>query len=211
MIDKDTKIYGSFSSNPGNNGCIFFNDMFEKNGVNAIYKSFYSKDILESISAVKILDIKGFAVSMPFKVEILKFVDNISPQAEEIGAANTVLNEDRVLTAFNTDWMGVYEYLRPGGIARLTHGPIDKLTILGNGGFSKAVQYACNKLNISTEIITRKNWDTINDVSNIVFNATPVDITHRNLIDGRPNKVDGKTIAKYQALEQYKLYTNELS
>ena len=210
MIDKDTKIYCSFSSNPGNNGCIFFNDMFEKNGVNAIYKSFYSKDILESISAVKILGIKGFAVSMPFKVEIVKFVDVLSPDVKEIGAANTIIN-DGVLKAYNTDWMGVYEYLRPGGIGRLTHGPIDKLTILGNGGFSKAVQYACNKLNISTEIITRKNWDTISDVSNIVFNATPVDITHRNLIDGRPHTVDGKIIANLQAIEQYKIYTNELS
>jgi len=210
MIDKNTKIYGSFSSNPGNNGCKFFNTMFEKDGVNAIYKSFYSKDILESIMAVKILDIKGFAVSMPFKLEILKFVDNVSPQAKEIGAANTVLNNDGFLTAFNTDWMGVYEYLRPGSPGRLTHGPIDKLTILGNGGFSKAVQYACNKLNISTEIITRKNWDTINDVSNTIFNATPADVKHKNLIDGRPHTVEGKIIANLQAIEQYRIY-NELS
>ena len=211
MIDKNTKIYGSFSSNPGNNGCKFFNTMFEKDGVNAIYKSFYSKDILESIIAVKILDIKGFAVSMPFKVEILKFVDEQSPQVKEIGAANTILNEDRYLIAFNTDWMGVYEYLRPGSPGRLTHGPIDKLTILGNGGFSKAVQYACKKLGIPTKIITRTNWDTIQDVSNTIFNATPVDVKHENLIDGRPHTADGKIIANLQAIEQYKLYTNELS
>ena len=44
MIDKDTKIYGSFSNNPGNNGCKFFNAQFKKEGINAIYKSFYSNN-----------------------------------------------------------------------------------------------------------------------------------------------------------------------
>ena len=203
MINKDTKIYCSFSNNPGNNGCKFFNNMFKKDGVNAIYKSFYSKDILESIIAVKILDIKGFAVSMPFKMEILKFVDEQSPQVKEIGAANTILNEDKHLIAFNTDWMGVYEYLQSFDI--------EDITILGDGGFSKAVQYACKKLGISTKIITRTNWDTIKDVPNTIFNATPVDVKHENLIDGRPHTVDGKIIANLQAIEQYKLYTNELS
>jgi len=203
MIDKDTKIYGSFSSNPGNNGCKFFNNMFEKNGVNAIYKSFYSKSLFESIVAVRILDIKGFAVSMPFKVEILKFVDEQSPQVKEIGAANTVLNEDGHLIAFNTDWMGAYEYLQSFDI--------EDITILGDGGFSKAVQYACKKLGISTKIINRTNWDTIEDVSNTIFNATPVDVKHENLIDGRPHTTEGKIIANLQAIEQYKIYTNELS
>ena len=65
MIDKDTKIYCSFSQNPGNNGCNFFNSEFEKRKINAIYKSFYSDNISESIKAVKHLDIKGFALSMP--------------------------------------------------------------------------------------------------------------------------------------------------
>ena len=45
MINKDTKIYGSFSNNPGNNGCKFFNKKFQENNINAIYKSFYSNNI----------------------------------------------------------------------------------------------------------------------------------------------------------------------
>ena len=70
MINKNTEIYCSFSSNPGNNGCVFFNEAFKKKNINAIYKSFYSNDIYESIKAVKSLGIKGFAVSMPFKINI---------------------------------------------------------------------------------------------------------------------------------------------
>ena len=68
MINKDTKIYGSFSNNPGNNGCKFFNSKFKEDNINAIYKSFYSSNIRDSINAVKILGIKGCAISMPFKV-----------------------------------------------------------------------------------------------------------------------------------------------
>ena len=92
MINKDTKIYGSFSNNPGNNGCSFFNKKFKENNINAIYKSFYSDDIKKSVDAVKTLDIKGFAVSMPFKVEIIKYLDKKDKTVDIIGACNTVIN-----------------------------------------------------------------------------------------------------------------------
>ena len=78
QINKDTKIYGSFSSNPGNNGCVFFNRKFQENNINAIYKSFYSDNLLKSIDAVKSLNFSGFALSMPFKIEILNYADNIA-------------------------------------------------------------------------------------------------------------------------------------
>ena len=109
-INKDTKIYCSFSNNPGNNGCKFFNKLFKKNNINAIYKSFYSDDIKKSIEAVKSLNISGFAVSMPFKTEILNLVDYISDEAFEIGAANTIINHNNKLRAYNTDWIGIYNY-----------------------------------------------------------------------------------------------------
>ena len=53
MINKETEIYCSFSSNPGNNGCIFFNSEFKELNMNAIYKSFYSDDIKKSIKILK--------------------------------------------------------------------------------------------------------------------------------------------------------------
>jgi shikimate dehydrogenase len=200
-INKDTKIYGSFSSNPGNNGCIYFNNLFEINNINAIYKSFYSSNIKDSVHAVKTLNISGFAVSMPFKIEILKYVDKIDTPAEEIGAANTIINDNGYLTAYNTDWMGIHEYFLD---------PPPFLTILGNGGFSKAIQYACKKLNINFSVITRKNWDLVPSLDGVVINATPVDVKIRGkLIDGRPFTEQGKQIAQYQAFEQYKLYINE--
>lgn len=201
MINKDTKIYCSFSSNPGNNGCIFFNDEFERNGIDAIYKSFYSNDIKKSTEAVKSLGIKGFALSMPFKIEALDYVDEVEDSARKIGSINTVVNKDGYLKGYNTDWVGVKKYFE---IRRF-----DSIYIIGNGGFSKAVQYTCDVMDIKFSIITRENWNTIEELNDkILFNATPVDIKTDNfLIDGRPHTDTGKEMALYQAKEQFKIYT----
>jgi shikimate dehydrogenase len=199
-INKDTKIYCSFSNNPGNNGCEFFNTKFRQNSINAIYKSFYSDNIFKSIQAVTTLGISGFAVSAPFKEKVLEYVDKIDPTAYEIGAANTVINNDGQLIAYNTDWIGVDNYL--DGFPKN-----ESLTILSNGGFSKAVQFFCTVNYIDYKIITRKDWDKVYDLYGYVFNATPIDIvTKGELIDARPHTICGKIIANNIAEEQYKLY-----
>ena len=201
LVNKDTKIFCSFSNNPGNNGCVFFNNKFQENNINAIYKSFYSDNIEKSIEAVKTLNISGFAISMPFKVEVLKYVDYIDKAVDEIGAANTIINNNGYLKAYNTDWLGVKKFI-PNSIKFLT--------ILGNGGFSKAVQYSCTQLDIPFTIITRDKWYTIPSLTGYIFNATPIEVTTSgDLIDGRPFTEQGKSIANLQAEEQFKLYINE--
>jgi len=199
-INKDTKLYGSFSTNPGNNGCIFFNEAFKKNDINAIYKSFYSNNIEQLISSVKYLKFEGFALSMPHKIEVIPYLDEIDEAAKEIGAVNTVVNKNGKLIGYNTDWIGVKEFF----VDHYTN----KLTILGNGGFSKSVQYYCKQKNIPFEIITRNEWDRVKDLKGFVFNATPVDVEVKGfLIDGRPFTKQGRIMANLQAREQFKIYT----
>lgn len=200
-INKDTKLYGSFSSNPGNNGCVFFNSRFQADGINAIYKSFYSDDIKKSVVAAKTLNFSGFAISMPFKENILNLVDVLDPAAKEIGAANTVVNDNGILQAFNTDWMGVYNFFIN---ANLKH-----VNIIGTGGFAKAIVYAFDKLNMTFSIVTRSEISSIDKVSDQYFiNATPIEIkSEKNIIlDGRPFNGVGWIIANFQAEEQYKIY-----
>lgn len=201
IINKDTKLYGSFSSNPGNNGCIFFNSRFEADGINAIYKSFYSDNIKKSVVAAKTLNFSGFAISMPFKEEILNLVDVIDPAAKEIGAANTIINNNGFLQAFNTDWIGVYTLFKD---ANLKH-----VNIIGTGGFAKAIVYAFNKLDMTFSIITRSEILSIDEVSNQYFiNATPIEIKSdkNTILDGRPFTGAGRVIAEFQAEEQYTIY-----
>ncbi len=200
MINKDTLIFASFSSSPGNNGCIFFNNKFEKYNLNAIYKSFYSENIKQSLDSAKILKFSGFAVSMPFKFEITKYVDYLDDPVVKIGAANTVIIKNGKTYAYNTDWLAVQEYLSINNIK--------KITILGDGGFSKAVQYACTQSDIVYDLITRSNWEDIKNQTGVLFNATPVEVEANNLIDGRPHTETGKEIALLQAEEQFTLYTS---
>ena len=201
LIDKDTKIFCSFSINPGNNGCVFFNEKFKQNNINAIYKSFFSDNIKKSIEAVKTLGISGFAVSMPFKIEILNYVDQVDEIAQTIGSCNTVINKGGKLIAYNTDWIGIKNYLLQTKIP-------SSVLLAGNGGFSRAAQFTFDKMKIPFDIITRKNWSDLQNSDRTIFNATPIKIDNKNkLIDARPTEYEGKIIARLQAEEQFKLYT----
>lgn len=202
MINKETKIYGSFSDNPGNNGCIFFNSKFQEYNIDAIYKSFYSTDIDLTIKSVKHLKFSGFALSMPLKISVMDYLDEYDESVIRIGACNTVVNVDGILHGYNTDWVGVYNYFNGKGL--------DHVNIIGFGGFGKAISYAFSKLGISFSIVTRENLGDIDDVSNQYFiNATPANIkSEKNkIIDARPFTEEGKIIANLQAKEQFRLYT----
>jgi len=206
-ITKDTVMYGSFSAKPGNKGCELFNRLFKEHEINAIYKSFGVSDISDAIAAAKTLKFGGFAVSMPFKVEAMKYADSIDITAEKIGAVNTfVRDSDGMYKAYNTDWVAAYHALRRTDSKHLF--------ILGNGGYATAVAWAATKLNIGVTFITRENWDDIYQLSDsVVYNCTPVENLQYSLkssnifIDGITKSETGKRLSQVQALEQFQLYT----
>ena len=204
FINKDTEIFGSFSSKAGNNGCITFNDCFRYYGMNSIYKSFSVDNIELAVLSARTLNFKGFAVSMPFKRDVIKFIDEVDVDANNIGSVNTVINENGYLVGYNTDYLAVMEIIEEK--------EIDNITILGNGGFAKSVVYACVKLGVKYTQITRKDWGIIPLIKNTtVINCTPVDnIKFDNtvyFIDGIPTTDTGKYISKKQARYQFELYT----
>lgn len=105
----------------------------------------------------------GFNVTIPYKQSILKFVDNLSPEAEEIGAVNCLTmhpqDDGRItIKGYNTDAFGFQKSLEP----LLTHKHLRAL-VLGNGGAAKAVCYVLNKLSIPYYLVSRnrENGDII--------------------------------------------------
>lgn len=201
--NKDTKLYGSFSQTPGNNGCKFFNEKFKENNINAIYKSFYSNNIEDSFIAAKILGFSGFAVSMPFKQQIIKLVNVPNESDNKINAINTVVRKNDKWYGYNLDKIGVLKYIKLFNL--------EFINIVGQGGFGRSVKAACELANIDYNIITRDNWEELNNIKRgIVFNCTPIDInSNKDIIDGRPFTKEGKQIARLIAEEQLKLYLNE--
>ena len=206
-INKDTEIYCSFAETAGNTGCQMMNSAFYYYGLNKIYKSFSVSNIEDAVKSVKTLNIKGFAITMPYKTQVLEYMgtqDMCAENVVEIGAANTILNDNGILTAYNTDYLAAKTVLQRS----LGY----DLYILGNGGYSKAVQEAAKSLGYTSHIITRSNWDDIKLIksNSITYNCTPVEnieVKSKYFIDCIVTTDTGKELATLQASHQFKLYT----
>ena len=207
-INKDTEIYCSFAETAGNTGCQMMNSAFYYYGLNKIYKSFSVSNIEDAVKSVRTLGIKGFAITMPYKVEVLKYVDECEVNVTEVGCANTVINDNNNLKAYNTDVYSADTILRD-------YNNQQKLYIIGGGGYSKSVKWAGKINRFETEHINRENWNEINDIrDSVVYNCTPVDITNEihesnNFINCLVESDTGKELARLQASKQFELYTGK--
>jgi len=206
-INKDTEIYCSFAKNAGDTGCQMMNTAFYYYGLNKIYKSFSVDSIEDACAAVRTLNIKGFAITMPYKVEILKYISDTDKSVKEIGAANTVMNYDGRLHAFNTD-------AHAASVVLSEHDDGKRLYIVGDGGYSRAVVWAAKQHNFDIHHVTRNNWEDLRNIkSSIVYNCTPVDILYmignsNEFINCSVESKTGKRLATLQASKQFKLYTD---
>ena len=73
------------------------------------YVAVETTELDETLKALIALNVRGIAISMPFKTEVMKKLDVVSDDVKVIGACNTVVNEDGVLHGYNTDWRGAAE------------------------------------------------------------------------------------------------------
>jgi shikimate dehydrogenase len=116
------------------------NAAYAETGVDFVYAAFRvaADQLGEAIRGMRALGIKGLNVTIPHKVAVMEFLDKLDPLAEKIGAVNTIVNDDGVLTGFNTDAEGAMRALAEQGIE------IDrrKIVVLGAGGASRAVSLA---------------------------------------------------------------------
>lgn len=206
MINKDTLLFGSFAEKAGNTGCRLFNTAFKYYDINAIYKSFSVNNIEDAVNAARTLNFKGFAITMPFKIKVLDYVDELSNDVEKIGAANTIINNDGKLMAYNTDFLAAKEFISKNYFS-------EHLYILGDGGYAAAVKHAARELGVNFTLITRKNWgvlDTLKDC--LIYNCTPlvnkVDKSNK-YIDCLVTTETGRKLVLIQASHQFKLYINK--
>ena len=98
--------------------------------------------------------IQGLNVTIPYKIEIIPFLNKLNEEAEKVGAVNTIKiekkNDDLILTGFNTDVYGFEKSIKP--FLKNIH---NKALILGNGGAARAVKYVCEKMGIDFLIVSR--------------------------------------------------------
>jgi shikimate dehydrogenase len=171
----------------------YFTNKFENEHLNCSYSNFDLKEIIEFPNILSTHPkLKGFNVTIPYKEEIIPFLDKLSKNAATIGAVNTIkVGKNGILKGYNTDFYGFKKSLEPH--LKPHH---KKALILGTGGASKAVAFALQQLNIPYSFVSRNYTERVNFIySNlneqiinshqIIVNCTPLGTYP--VIDESPN------------------------
>ncbi len=138
-------------------------------------------------------DIQGLNVTIPYKSEIIRCLDEISPEAREIGAVNVLKIKRKqgrsVICGFNSDITGIRDSIFP-----FMNPDLRNAIVLGTGGSSLAVCYVLRKLGIHVTSISRKKkpgFLSYSDIdssllknANLIINTTPLGMYPN--IDGKP-------------------------
>lgn len=138
MISGKTKLTGFFAK-PASHSLspLMHNLAFSHWGIDAVYLAFEvdQTNLRQAVESIRTLDMLGVNVSMPNKTAILAYLDQLSPEAELIGAVNTIVHQEQRLIGYNTDGMGFVRSVNETG-----H-PIknQKIVVLGAGGAAKAI------------------------------------------------------------------------
>jgi len=172
----------------------YFKKKFEDENINNItYENFDIENIKLFPSIIEnTQNLKGLNVTIPYKEQVMPFLDKINKKAKAIGAVNTIrITKKGKLIGYNTDCYGFKHTLKP--YIKAHH---KKALILGTGGASKAIAYALEEMGISYKYVSRTlsekvsfSYDTLTEQdihdNQIIINCTPLG-TFPN-VDACPN------------------------
>ncbi len=172
----------------------YFEGKFKNENINnCSYQLFDIENIIDFNTIKSVTELIGLNVTIPYKQEIIKYLDDIETNAKLIGAVNTIKIDPKTkkTKGFNTDYFGFKNSLKP--FLENTH---ERALILGTGGASKAVHYVLKELNINCLFVSRTpkkdNEISYQDVNEyvikhhqLIINTTPLG-TYPN-IENYPN------------------------
>ncbi len=150
ILNKDMQVCMSLAARPSNIGTRFHNYLYDELGLNFIYKAFTTTDLEGAVRGIRALGIRGCSVSMPFKEAVIPLVDVMEPSALAIQSVNTIVNDDGVLTASNTDYEAVASLL-------VGVDPAQRVLLRGSGGMAMAVAAAFNDAGFGDVTIVARN------------------------------------------------------
>ncbi len=142
-----------------------WNPALQELGLDYVYVAFdvHPDNLRKAVDAFRALDIKGINVTIPHKETIIKYLDEIDPIAEKMGAINTIKNENGYLKARNTDAGGAKKSLLDAGCTISGN----NILIIGSGGVARALCYTLSEEAekiVLTDIIEEKAITLANEV-----------------------------------------------
>lgn len=145
------------------------NRSFEKLGLDFAYMPFEIEELGKAVGAMKILNAKGFNITMPYKGQVMEFLDEIDRAADMIGSVNTVLNKDGKLIGYNTDGKGFVKSLEE----RKVKFKDEKIVILGAGGAARAIAIQLALDSAGEIVIVNRTIEKAERITNIINKEIP--------------------------------------
>ncbi len=159
------------------------NAAIAKSGINGTYLRFDSPDVENIDDVIREYDIRGMNVTIPFKQDVIIHMDSLSQRCKEIGAVNTIINNNGKLHGENTDVVGIMHAVN------LVDGDVkgQRALIMGSGGAARAAAFAFREMGCEVSICGR-NAGTVERIchdfgvdnddhtgnKDIVVNCTPI-------------------------------------
>ena len=159
----------------------YFAEKFEREGLLECDYSLYELPEIECVKEFMLTpDLVGFNVTIPYKQQIIPYLDALDAQAREVGAVNCVkIERDGRRVGYNTDVDGIRLSLDK----LLGEEKVSVALILGTGGASQAVQYVLRERGISYKVVSREK-----SKADLTYDELTQDVmaTHRLIINASP-------------------------
>jgi len=134
---------------------LMHNAAFQSLGLDFVYVllSVKAPDLKEAVTDLRASNVAGANVTIPYKEEVIKYLDEITPEAMFIGAVNTIHNREGKLIGYNTDGQGFITSLLTDGKIKLEG---QRVFLIGAGGAGKAVAVKLAERGVERLVITDK-------------------------------------------------------
>jgi 3-dehydroquinate dehydratase/shikimate dehydrogenase len=195
QVENSTRVYGVVGAPVRHSlSPLMQNAAFRRESVNAVFLALETKKLSDLLELVRELPVHGLSITMPFKQEILPFLEKTDALSEKIGACNTVVRaQDGRLFGFNTDVGGI---TRPIERRMTIRG--SKVLVLGAGGAARAAVFGlvekgaevcilnrtpetAQKLARQAKAKTIRREQVAKTQFDIILNATPAGMTGHKL------------------------------
>lgn len=136
---------------------VIHNTLSEKLGKNLAYVPFHvpAGHVKEAVEGAFALNLLGMNVTVPYKSEVIPFLKDIDPLAEQIGAVNTLVRTEGGYKGYNTDMPGLYRAMCEDGVKIAG----EKVLILGAGGVARAVAMLLARKDAAEILVLNRSVD----------------------------------------------------
>lgn len=219
------KKFISLSKHPGSNGSYYYNNFFKIYNIDATYSSIGTDNLKKELTNQIKNKISGISISMPFKQEIISYLDVFDKTVEKYNSCNTLVIDGSNVSGYNTDYFGAAHIL-----SKIPKG--SSISILGAGSMGMMIY---EMLDQSAELYSIRlgNWSSRYAMNDVIINCTnqgtstiqsPLEYIPNNvsmIIDLTINDcelmlqshkrginyISGHEFYKFQFLKQFEIYT----